>query len=138
MLDTDTLVYFIKNKPPEVATRIKALRDDDQLVMSFVTYAELLKGAQGSSRQADVLHTLDSLTRQVAVLYPRDRALCDHYAAHAMRLRAAGTPIGNNDLWIACHALAEAATLVTNKLREFSRVDGLSLQNWALPASASK
>ena len=46
-------------------------------------------------------------------------------------LRAAGTPIGANDLWIACHALADECTLVTNKLREFERVSGLRLENWA-------
>ena len=47
------------------------------------------------------------------------------------RLKAAGTPIGANDLWIACHALATGATLVTHNIREFERVDGLRLENWA-------
>ena len=42
-----------------------------------------------------------------------------------------GTPIGANDLWIACHALALDATLVTNNTREFERVTGLRLENWA-------
>lgn len=41
--------------------------------------------------------------------------------------RATGTPIGANDLWIACHALAEDAVLVTNNVREFERVEGLRL-----------
>ena len=45
--------------------------------------------------------------------------------------RAAGTPIGANDLWIANHALTEDCTLVTNHLREFKRVAGLKLENWA-------
>ncbi len=46
-----------------------------------------------------------------------------------MRLKEAGTPIGANDLWIACHALAESATLVTNDTGEFSRIDALSIEN---------
>ena len=50
MLDTNTLIYFIKNKPPSVAERINALNEDDVLCMSFVTYAELLKGALRSTR----------------------------------------------------------------------------------------
>ncbi len=41
------------------------------------------------------------------------------------------TPIGCNDLWIACHALADESTLVTHNLDEFNRIDGLLLENWA-------
>ena len=44
---------------------------------------------------------------------------------------APGTPIGGNDLWIACHALALSCVLVTNNLREFQRIDALALENWA-------
>ncbi len=130
MLDTNTLIYFIKNKPPSVAERINALDVDDVLCMSFVTYAELLKGAERSARKAEVLRRLVELTRQVPVMYPSGPALCEHYAVQASKLRAAGTPIGGNDLWIACHALAEAATLVTNDTSEFARIEGLVIENW--------
>lgn len=41
------------------------------------------------------------------------------------------TPIGANDLWIACHALAIGATLVSHNLGEFKRIDGLQLVDWA-------
>lgn len=130
MLDTNTLIYLIKHKPPEVAQRVNALPEGDQLCMSFFTFAELLKGAAGSVRRADVLRRLDALQRQVPVLYGVGRPLCEHYAEHFTRLKTAGTPIGANDLWIASHALAEDATLVTNNLREFERVAGLRLANW--------
>lgn len=49
------------------------------------------------------------------------------------RLKDEGTPIRANDLWIACHALAEGATLVTHNTREFERVSGLVVEDWALP-----
>lgn len=49
---------------------------------------------------------------------------------HFSRLREAGTPIGANDLWIACHALSLDATLVTSNVREFERLEGLRLENW--------
>jgi tRNA(fMet)-specific endonuclease VapC len=94
LLDTNILIYLIKNRPPQVAERIDQLPSSDRLAMSFVTWAELLQGAAGSTRRA-------------------------------------GTPIGANDLWIACHALALGATLVTHNLREFSRIRGLSLVDWA-------
>lgn len=45
-------------------------------------------------------------------------------------LEDAGTPIGANDLWIAAHARHVGATVVTANTREFSRVPGLSVENW--------
>ena len=131
MLDTNILIYLIKNKPLSVADRINALDEEAVLCMSFFTYAELLKGAERSVRKAEVLRQLDQLIRQIPVLFEADRALCEHYAMQFTRLKAAGTPIGANDLWIACHALATGATLVTHNTREFERVDGLPLENWA-------
>ena len=131
MLDTNILIYLIKNKPPIVAERINALESSAQLCISFFTFAELLKGAERSTRKPDVLHRLDELIRVVPVRYGGDRLLCEHYAVQFTRLRAAGTPIGANDLWIACHALADDCILVTNNTREFERVGGLKLENWA-------
>lgn len=130
MLDTNTLIYLVKNKPPAVAQRLNALGEEDTICMSFVTYAELLKGAEGSTRKTEVVKLLGALVRQVPVAYAAGPAICAHYAAHAVRLRARGTPIGGNDLWIAAHALAEGAVLVTNNEAEFGRVEGLAIENW--------
>ena len=131
MLDTSILIYLIRNRPPAVAERINALAPEDGLCMSFVTYAELLKGAERSQRKDEVLRQLAVLARQIPVLYQADATLCAHHARHAARLQSAGTPIGANDLWIACHALARGCVLVTNNLREFGRIEGLPLENWA-------
>ncbi|MDO9226148.1 MAG: PIN domain-containing protein [Pseudomonadota bacterium] len=125
------VIYFIKNKPPSVAARINALEADATLCMSFFTYAELLKGAERSTRKDEVLRRLDRLARLILVPYGAPPALCEHYARHANRLKLAGTPIGCNDLWIACHALAEDSILVTNNTAEFTRIEGLRLENWA-------
>ena len=130
MLDTNILIYLIKNKPPSVADRVNALAADDDICMSFVTYAELLMGAERSSRKPDVLRQLEALSRVVPVRYSCAPSICQHYALEFTRLRAAGTPIGANDLWIACHALADDCTLVTNNLGELERVQGLKLENW--------
>jgi len=131
LLDTNFLIYLIKNKPPSVARHIDGLGKDEELAMSFFTYAELLKGAERSTRKPQVLRNLDTLTRQIPVIYRTGSELCSHYAIHAAHLKKAGTPIGANDLWIACHALAENTTLVTNNTREFERIEGLRLENWA-------
>ena len=74
------------------------------------------------------------MARQVVVLYPAGPAICEHYAEQFTRLKDAGTPIGANDLWIACHALAESATLVTHNTSEFLRVGGLKVEDWVAPA----
>lgn len=132
LLDTNILIYLIKHRPPSVARRVDALSEEDMLCMSFVTWAELLKGAERSTRKAEVLSRLDGLARQVPVLYPTTPAICRHYAEHFIRLKEAGTPIGANDLWIACHALAEDATLVTHNTREFERIAGLRLADWVV------
>ena len=131
MLDTNILVYLIKNKPPAIAERINALDIGDELCMSFVTYAELLKGAERSALKPEVLKRLTDLTRAVPVRYTMNEICCEHYAIQFTQLRAAGTPIGAKDLWIACHALGDDCTLVTNNLKEFERVQGLKLDNWA-------
>lgn len=130
LIDTDTLIYLIKNRPAGVAARVNALLPEDRLCMSFVTYAELLKGAEKSSRKTEVLRRIDELARQVPVVFDASHALCAHYATQFTRLKDAGTPIGANDLWIACHALALDATLVSDNTREFKRARGLRVENW--------
>jgi tRNA(fMet)-specific endonuclease VapC len=135
LLDTNILIYLIKKQPPAIAERIDALSEDDSLCMSFITWAELLKGAERSTRKADVLNRLESLARQVPVRYPAGPRICRHYAEQAVRLKDAGTPIGASDLWIACHALAEDATVVTHNVREFGRVSGLRVEDWSEPPS---
>ena len=131
LLDTNILIYLLKNRPPQVAERIDALADDDSLAMSFITWAELLLGAEGSRRREATLVQLHALARQVEVLDPEGPAICRHYAEQATALKRQGTPIGANDLWIACHALALGATLVSHNVREFQRIEGLQLADWA-------
>jgi len=53
------------------------------------------------------------------------------YGALRAELEAGGRVIGNNDLWIAAHARAAKLILVTNNEREFQRMSGLEVQNWA-------
>jgi tRNA(fMet)-specific endonuclease VapC len=130
MLDTNILIYLIKKKPPSIAERINKLPADAQLCMSFFTYAELLKGAQRSIKKVEALQSIDQLTRTVKVDFKASPALCEHYAEQFPRLKEAGTPIGANDLWIACHALAQGCVLVTNNVREFERVSDLVIENW--------
>ena len=67
------------------------------------------------------------------VVMPWSAQAADEYSRLRTFLQRQGTPIGNMDLLIAAHALAENAVLVTNNLREFGRVPGLQLENWMEP-----
>lgn len=131
MLDTNIIIYLLKNKPVAVAERVNALSDDDVLCMSYITYAELLKGAERSVRKAQVQKQIKQLTLSISVEYAIDAKICQHYAVHFTQLKTSGTLIGANDLWIACHALAVDATLVTNNVGEFERVHSLRIENWS-------
>ena len=131
MLDTNILIYLLKNKPPGVVERINALDKESALCMSFFTYAKLLKGAERSTRKTQVMNQLYQLTQIIPVQYETNTSLCQYYATQFTLLKTAGTPIGGNDLWIACHALSKNATLVTHNVREFERIVGLRIEDWA-------
>ena len=131
LLDTNILVYILKGAPESVARKIDRLKPEDRLGMSWITWAELLQGALRSNRTEQVKTQLEAIRQVIPVLLPESPLICSYHAEHAARLRAAGTPIGGNDLWIAAHALALGATLVTHNLKKFRRIRGLSLEDWA-------
>lgn len=130
LLDTNILIYLLKGAPESVARKIDRLKPEDRLGMSWVTWAELLLGALRSTRSEQVRKQLEGVQQVIPVLLPESPLICSYHAEHAARLRAAGTPIGGNDLWIAAHALALGATLVTHNVKEFRRIRGLSLDDW--------
>ena len=72
---------------------------------------------------------LDRLAELINIL-PLSISVANSYGSTRSTLEKAGTPIGANDLWIAAHALTEGLILVSNNLREFQRVPGLTVENW--------
>ncbi len=128
LLDTNTCIYLIKQRPPEVLRRFEEHTVGD-IGISSITAAELHFGAEKSQRPEGNLRALEQF------LLPLDVVPFGHEAAAAYgRIRAVlerrGTPIGSLDTLIAAHALSLRLTLVTNNLREFERVPGLKLENW--------
>ncbi len=129
LLDTDTCIYLIKNRPLTVARKLAKL-PAGHTGISVVTYGELWRGVQKSQhieRNAEALAALVS----ILPVQPLANEVGLHYGDIRATLERAGKPIGNNDLWIAAHARAMGWTLVTNNEREFTRVSELRLQNWA-------
>lgn len=129
LLDTNICIYIAKQRPPEVARRFARLAAGT-VGMSLITYGELRYGAEKSVRGAEALATLEQLVELIPVL-ELSAVAGETYGTLRAHLERLGTPIGNNDLWIAAHAVALGVTLVSNNTREFERVPKLKLQNWA-------
>ncbi|HUI44191.1 MAG TPA: type II toxin-antitoxin system VapC family toxin [Terriglobia bacterium] len=129
LLDTDICIYIAKRRPASVLARLESLRPGD-VGMSVVTYLELLYGASKSQRVEANLAALDEL-RLLIPVQPLDAAAAGHYGRLRTALEKKGTSIGAYDLLIAAHALSLGLTLVTNDLREFGRVAGLRVEDWA-------
>jgi tRNA(fMet)-specific endonuclease VapC len=129
LLDTNICIYIRQNKPDGLLRRFQALRAGEA-VLSVITFGELLYGAEKSRERSASLERLGELTALLPVLAMPPRA-AESYGTIRAELERAGQMIGNNDLWIAAHAKAEGLTLVTNNEREFRRVRGLKVQNWA-------
>ena len=127
MLDTNTCIYAIKHRPPEVLAALRA-HAAAGLGVSSISVAELAFGVakSGSARNLQALaQFLEPL--EIADF---DRAAAQAYGPLRAKLEAAGTPIGPLDTQIAAHALALGVTLVSNNSREFARIPGLLLDNW--------
>ena len=129
MLDTGTCSYVIKRSHPPVLRRLQAV-PIDEVCVSVITKAELLYGVHVSPRQQQDSVAVEAFLRHLAVLDFPDAA-AEHYADIRAGLKLRGQLIGANDLMIAAHARCLNLMLVTNNLREFSRVPGLAVENWA-------
>jgi len=129
MLDTNMCIYLRQNRPPEVTTRFRQMQHGDA-VLSVITYGELLYGAERSQQRARALESLARLASLLPVL-PLPEEAASAYGEIRATLEQRGQMIGGNDLWIAAHAKSAGLTLITNNEREFKRVPGLKLQNWA-------
>lgn len=133
MLDTNIIVYLMRNRPEIVARKIASLPRHDKLCMSFITYSELLKGVYGSEYAEKSRQKLTRLAQHIDVLLPRE-SISEHYARLGAHLKQHSIPIGNNDLWIAAHALSLGAVLVSNQIHVFQHISGLIIEDWTQAA----
>ncbi|MDE2416525.1 MAG: PIN domain-containing protein [Burkholderiales bacterium] len=128
LLDTNICIYIINEQPTQVLQRLIRV-GRESLAISTVTVAELAFGIAKSTR-ADARAKLENFLSKFPILdWDQDAAWV--YGNVRKTLEAKGQRIGERDLLLACQALALDATMVTNNTREFERVDGLKLENWA-------
>lgn len=127
LLDTNIIIAILEDPLARAGRRAKRERVEDLHVSSIVAH-ELFFGAFKSRRGAENLRRLDGM-RFPIIDFDRD----DARQAGVVRaeLAARGAPIGPYDVLIAGQALARNLTLVTHNTREFSRVPGLRIEDWA-------
>jgi tRNA(fMet)-specific endonuclease VapC len=118
----------MRQRPTAVVERLRAL-GPARVAVSVVTALELREGAELSLHPREYHQRIDTFLAGIRPLpLPVEAALVGSRLRAA--LRRAGKPIGDLDALIAAHALALGVTLVTNNPREFSRVEGLHVENW--------
>jgi len=128
MLDTNIVIYVIKHRPP--ALRHVFNQHVGQMCISAITLAELMHGVEKSASPERNLRTTEDFISRLDVL-PYDSDAAVHYGDIRADLERKGTTIGVNDLHIAGHSRSTGLVLVTNNTREFERVDGLRVIDWA-------
>jgi tRNA(fMet)-specific endonuclease VapC len=129
LLDTNICIYVRRRKPEGVLRHLDRLKQGEAAI-SVITYGELLYGATKSAHREAALKGLREFVQLIPPL-PLPENAGDVYGFIRAELESRGEVIGPNDLWIASHALASGLALVTNNEKEFRRIRGLKVQNWA-------
>lgn len=127
LLDTNILIYTIKNKPAQVKHCFE--QHYGQICISSVSLTELIYGAEKSSAVERNLRDIEGLVARIEVL-PFDEDAATHAGQIRAELAKQGRLIGPYDQMIAGHVRATGLILVTNNVREFERVSGIRVENW--------
>ena len=130
LLDSNACIGWLRQSQPKLVARIKQELPTDIVICSVVV-GELIYGAEraGTAHRANNRMQVEQL-RQLFVSVPFDDSAAYEYGKVRAHLAVLGTLIGPNDLMIAAIALANGLILVTHNTSEFSRVPGLSIEDW--------
>jgi tRNA(fMet)-specific endonuclease VapC len=132
MLDTCICSFIMRERPESVLRRLAAeVARNNRIVISAITYAEMRYGQIGKKASPKHKTLVDEFVKRLDEVLPWGQSAVDATVAVKWSLTQAGLPIGDNDTAIAGHAIASGCTLVTNNVREFSRVPELAYEDWA-------
>ena len=132
LLDTGICIYLIKRRSAVILKHFKKSIPGD-IGISMITLSELAYGVEKSQSRERNLAALEEFLIPLEIV-PLSLDAAFHYGKIRAVLEKKGKPIGAMDLLIGAQALALSATLVTNNVREFSRIAGLQIENWASEA----
>ncbi len=127
-LDTNIVIFCLRGKSPSAMGRIMNT-PAAAIKTPFQVKAELLHGAAKSNRPDEGRRTVLEFIHPFQLILPSDEIL-EHYVTIRSELERSGSVISEADLWIAATALASNGIIVTNNIREFARVPGLTIEDW--------
>ena len=131
MLDTCICSFIMRERPECVLERLAAeIARNNRIVISAITYSEMRYGQIGKKASPKHKTLVDEFVKRLDEVLPWDQSAVDATVEVKLELTKAGLVIGENDTAIAGHAIASGCVLVTNNVREFSRVPGLSYEDW--------
>lgn len=131
LLDTNICIYIIKRSPEQVLKKLEAVANinRNEVYLSIITVSELFYGVGKSSRPEKNLEALKAFLTLFRII-DFDQQSAEAFGRIRSSLERKGSPIGPYDLQIASIAIAHGLTLVTNNTKEFTRIEGLELENW--------
>ena len=129
LLDTNICIYVIKEKPLAVLNQMQS-RQPGQIAISTITLAELEYGIARSHYPERNRVALLEFLFPFTILDFDQRAAFEYGQIRSL-LESRGTPVGPMDLLLASQARSHKLILVTNNVREFQRIEGLQIENWA-------
>ena len=131
MLDTCICSFIMREHPVSVLQRLaEEVAQNNRIVISTITYAEMRYGQIGKKASPKHKTLVDEFVKRLDEVLPWDQAAVDATIEVKIQLTKAGLVIGENDTVIAGHAIASGCVVVTNNVREFSRVPGLPYEDW--------
>ncbi len=132
-LDANAAIALLNGRDPKVRGKLDAaLRARTPIAMSIIAFHELMYGAARSERREANEEKIALFVASAGIdLVAFDEADAAEAADIRAYLRRIGAPIGPYDVLIAGQARRAGATLVTANTREFERVPGLDIVDWA-------
>ncbi len=127
--DTNVCIKYINQKDSPILRKLRSIPRQDVVLCDIVKF-ELYYGAYKSTRQEKNLAILHEFYSEFVQCLPFDEQAIIKAAQIRAQLAAKGTPIGPYDLQIAAIALVNDLILVTHNTREFSRIEGLVIEDW--------
>ncbi|MCP5053286.1 MAG: type II toxin-antitoxin system VapC family toxin [bacterium] len=133
LLDTDTIIYWLKNKFPAINQKIESI-NSDFIFISSINVAELYFGAYNSSKKEENVFVIDELLKDVNLI-DFDEKAGKYFGDIKAGLKKQGKLIMDSDLFIAAIAMSNNAmsnnfTLISNNEKHFKRIEKLKIENW--------
>lgn len=133
MLDTNICIYIINKQPEHVANKLDELVKKGAMIsISSVVLSELQYGIEKSKYKEKNQEKVNKLLSKLDVI-DYSSSCAYFYGKIRSELELKGSIIGNNDLFIASHAIEQNAILITNNVSEFKKVENLKIENIACP-----